>query len=89
MRLFAFVLPALALLASACGGTGHGGLTNVPSPSRIELTTAEQHDVIANGPESCPPVEGASDPLPNRAGRCPEAPKKAAKTPDASKAPSP
>lgn len=83
MRLFAFVIPALALLASACGGPGQGGLTNVPSPSRIELSTTEQHDVIANGPESCPPSEGDADPLPNRAGRCPEKPKKGAKSPPA------
>lgn len=82
MRFFYFGTPSLTLFLLACGGAGQGGLTNVPAPSRIELTTTERHDVIANGPESCPEVEGDADPLPNRRPGCPEAPKKAAKTPE-------
>lgn len=75
------MLPALVLLLAACGGPAQGGLTNAPNPSRLELSAGEQHDAIANGPESCPQVEGDPDPLPHRVGRCPERPKKAAKQP--------
>jgi len=72
-----FLLCFGCVLASACGGASQGGLTNVPSPSRIELESIEAHDVIANGPESCPRSSDDADPLPNRAGHCPERPKPA------------
>lgn len=77
-----FYFGSFILFLSACGGSGQGGLSNVPSPSRIDIETTERHDVIANGPESCPAVEGDADPLPNRRPGCPEAPKKAAKVPE-------
>lgn len=66
-------LCSFCFLVAACGGAGQGGLSNVPAPARIDIESLEGHDVISNGPESCPRADGP-DPLPNRAGRCPERP---------------
>ncbi|MCC6558605.1 MAG: hypothetical protein IT372_37190 [Polyangiaceae bacterium] len=52
------LLLALALAAAGCSE----GLTNAPSINRQWTQEDFQHDVISNGPESCP-KEGAKDPL--------------------------
>lgn len=73
-------IAVMVLLSSAaaigCGGSSQGGLTNVPAPSHVEQAGTEQHDVISNGPESCPPTGTEGDPVPHRAAKCPEQPKK-------------
>jgi len=52
------LLLALALAAAGCSE----GLANAPSINRKWTQEDFQHDVISNGPESCP-KEGAQDPL--------------------------
>jgi hypothetical protein len=62
---------ALAALTSACAE----GLSNAPSLNRKWTSDDVQHDVIANGPESCP-KEGEDPLAPKGQLRrdCPEAP---------------
>jgi hypothetical protein len=67
--------PALlaAVLGLACSGPSQAGLVNAPGPNRAWTPDDLGHDAIANGPESCPPNgKKESDPLPNRATKCPE-----------------
>jgi hypothetical protein len=58
------------LVGSACGSRFEGGLANAPSIERRNMPRA-QHDLIANGPESCPLLDGG-DPFPYRVSECEE-----------------
>jgi hypothetical protein len=70
-------ITALALLAAAgvagCGERVEAGLANAPSLQR-QSRPRNEHDVISNGPDSCPRSQNDTDPLVNRTPPCGEAP---------------
>jgi hypothetical protein len=58
------------VMAPGCGRRIEGGLANAPSVQRHNMPRTT-HDVIANGPESCPMLD-AGDPFPQRVADCTE-----------------
>jgi hypothetical protein len=69
-RLATLGLVSVLVTAPGCGRRIEGGLANAPSIQRHNMPRTT-HDVIANGPESCPLLD-AGDPFPQRVADCTE-----------------
>lgn len=66
-------LLALGIGVGCASRNVDSGLSNAPAANRPDSHEDRGHDAIANGPEGCPkPGSSGADPLPIRAGRCPE-----------------
>jgi hypothetical protein len=65
------VTALVLLVAAGCGERVEAGLANAPSLQR-QSRPRGAHDVISNGPDSCPRASNDTDPLVNRTPPCDE-----------------